>query len=118
MRSVFYLGTCSTCTKIIKELNLSKDFELRDIKKSPMSEEEVDLMAKMAGSYEAIFSRKAMKYRALGLHEKQLSEKDYRQYILQEYTFLKRPVCILDDKIFVGNTKKVVSELAETLSNE
>ena len=104
MRSVFYLGTCSTCTKIIKELNLSKDFELRDIKKSPMSEE--------------IFSRKAMKYRALGLHEKQLSEKDYRQYILQEYTFLKRPVCILDDKIFVGNTKKVVSELAETLSNE
>ncbi len=115
MRTVFYLGTCSTCTKIIKELNLSKDFVMRDIKKDPMTAEEVDLMAKMAGSYEAIFSRKAMKYRSMGLNEKNLSEQDYRKYILEEYTFLKRPVVILGDQIFVGNAKKNIEALAKAL---
>ncbi len=39
----------------------------------------------------------------------QLTEKNYRKYILDEYTFLKRPVIILDDKIFIGNAPKTVA---------
>ncbi|MEL7064780.1 MAG: ArsC/Spx/MgsR family protein, partial [Bacteroidota bacterium] len=64
---------------------------------------------------EALFSRRAMKYRALGLHEQELSEEDYRQHILDEYTFLKRPVIIVGDQIFVGNTKKVVAAAKEAI---
>jgi arsenate reductase len=48
-------------------------------------------MKELAGSYEALFSRRAMKYRSMGLNEMELSEDDYRKYILEEYTFLKRP---------------------------
>jgi len=65
-------------------------------------------MKELAGSYEALFSRRSMKYRPLGLHEKRLTEKDYRKYILQEYTFLKRPVMVVGDAIHIGNTKAAV----------
>lgn len=94
--------------RIIKELNPSSDVILQDIKTEPMTESQVDEMAKMAGSYEALFSRRAMKYKSMGLKDKSLSEQDYKQLILEEYTFLKRPVIIVGDKIFVGNGKKEV----------
>ena len=73
-------------------------------------------MRKLAGSYESLFSRRAMKYKQMGLDQKELSEDDYRSLILEEYTFLKRPVFILDDQIFIGSAKKTVDSLIEALS--
>lgn len=110
MKKIYYLKTCSTCQRILKEVNADESFELQDIKSSPISESQLEEMKAMAGSYETLFSRKAMKYRALGLHEKSLAEADYKKLILDEYTFLKRPVIIVDNQIFVGNSKKVVNE--------
>lgn len=66
-------------------------------------------MVERAGSHEALFSRVAMKYRSMGLNEMKLSEKDYRKYILEEYTFLKRPVVLVNEEIFIGNSAKVVA---------
>lgn len=109
MKTFFYLGTCDTCARIRKELDFGPGIELREIKSQAISEAEVDAMKALAGSYEALFSRRAMKFRSLGLNEQELSEADYRKWITEEYTFLKRPVLILDDQIFVGNTKKVVA---------
>jgi len=88
---------------------------LQDIKSDALTETQVDDMAKLAGSYEAIFSRVAMKYRALGLDKKTLSEKDYKKYILEEYTFLRRPVVLADNRIFIGNSRKIVESAAEAL---
>ena len=82
---------------------------MQDIKKEPMTEAQVDAMAKMVGSYEALFSRRAMKYKSLGLKDRDLSEQEIRSLILEEYTFLKRPVLVLEDRIFVGNAAKTVS---------
>lgn len=114
MKKIYHLGTCSTNIRILKELNLD-GVELQDIKKEPMTADQVDEMAKIAGSYEALFSRKAMKYRSMGLNEMELSEADYKKYIVEEYTFLKRPVAIIDEEIFVGNTKKNVEALTAAL---
>ena len=75
-------------------------------------------MAKIAGSYEALFSRKAIKYRSLGLNEMKLSEADYKKHIIEEYTFLKRPVAIIGDNIFIGNSKKNIEELKTKLNME
>jgi arsenate reductase len=72
-------------------------------------------MKKMAGSYEALFSRRAIKYKELGLKDQPLTEKDFRKYILQEYTFLKRPVVIAGNKIFVGSEKKTIEALKQAL---
>jgi len=104
MKKIYYLSTCSTCSRIIGELDLkNKSFDFQDIKTEKISAAQLSGMKKMAGSYEALFSRVAMKYRALGLDKKQLTEEDYKNYILEEYTFLKRPVIIINDKIFIGN---------------
>jgi arsenate reductase len=115
MKKIYYLKSCSTCQRIIKELDLGDDFEFQNIKEEAMTAEQVDAMKEMAGSYESLFSRRAMKYRGMGLNEMTLTEADYKKYILEEYTFLKRPVIIIEDKIFVGNSKKVVAAAKEAL---
>ncbi|MEI6489378.1 MAG: ArsC/Spx/MgsR family protein [Bacteroidota bacterium] len=110
MKKIYYLSSCSTCVRIITELGLNeKNFVFQDIKTEKMTANQLAEMKKMAGSYEALFSRVALKYRALGLDKLQLGEEDYKNYILQEYTFLKRPVIIIDDKIFIGNSKSNVA---------
>ena len=115
MRKIYYLSSCSTCQRIIKELGGLEDFEMQNIKEEKITANQIDEMKKMAGSYEGLFSRRSMKYRPMGLHEKEISEKEYRKFILEEYTFLKRPVIIIDDEIFVGNSKKVVVAAKEKL---
>lgn len=117
MDRIFYLSTCSTCQRIIKELDPPENIQMREIKEKPLTEAEIDEMKAKAGSYEAHFSRRAMKYRALGLQDKELKESDYRDLILKEYTFLKRPVIILGGEIFVGNSKKTVEAAKMRLKN-
>ena len=88
---------------------------MQDIKTEKITAKQLDEMKKMAGTYEALFSRRAMKYKELGLKDKPLTEKDYRNYILEEYTFLKRPVVIMNDKIFIGSEKKTVEALKKVV---
>jgi arsenate reductase len=52
----------------------------------------------------------------MDLKNKNLSEKDFKHYILEHYTFLSRPVIIIDNQIFVGNSKKVVEALKTVLN--
>jgi arsenate reductase len=115
MRKVYYLSTCSTSKRIISELDLkAKDFVFQDIKAEPITSEQLENMMQLAGRYEALFSRIARKYHELALKNQELSENDYRDYILQEYTFLKRPVVILNNKIYIGSSKPNL----EALKNE
>ncbi len=118
MKKLYYLSTCSTCQRIIKALDLPAEVEMHDIKINPISATELDHMKTLAGSYEALFSRKALKYRALGLHEQTLSEMDYRKWISEEYTFLKRPVLVWKKEIFVGNQNSVVEAARRAVHGE
>jgi arsenate reductase (glutaredoxin) len=106
---IYHLSTCSTCVRILKDLKPGPDVALHDIKTQPLTAKELDAMQKLAGSYEALFSRRAVKYKEMGLASQKLEEADYRRLILEEYTFLKRPVVVLDAQIFVGNTAPVVA---------
>jgi arsenate reductase len=117
MKKIYYLHTCSTCQRILKEWNPSDDVEMREIKSNPIQPEELEEMKARAGSYEALFSRRAMKYKSMGLKDKNLSEDDYRNLILDEYTFLKRPVAIVNDEIFVGSAAKTVEAAKTALSS-
>ena len=80
----------------------SKGFVLQDIKTEKITPAQLDELKEKAGSYEALFSRRAIKYKELGLKDKKLTEADYRRLILEEYTFLKRPVAVDGKKILVG----------------
>ncbi|MBI2280965.1 MAG: hypothetical protein HYU68_09805 [Bacteroidetes bacterium] len=115
MKKIYYLSTCSTCTRIIAALNLGNDFEYQDIKSTKITEVQLEEMAKMSGSFESLFSRKAIKYKTLNLKEKLLTENDYKKLILEEYTFLKRPVIIVGKNIFVGNAKNTIEDAAKLL---
>lgn len=108
MRKIYHLSTCDTCQRIIKELQPLEGFVLQDIKTEAMTEAQVEEMKALAGSFGALFSKRARLFRQQGLHEKTLSEADFKKLILEHYTFLKRPVIFVDDEIFVGNSKKVV----------
>ncbi|NNT71126.1 hypothetical protein HKT18_02750 [Flavobacterium sp. IMCC34852] len=118
MRKIYFLKTCSTCQRILKSLPNLDSFQLQDIKTEPMTVKQVDEMAQMAGSYEALFSKRATLYKEMGLKEEKLSEVDFKRYILEHYTFLSRPVIIANGKIFVGNSPKVVQQAIDFLSNE
>lgn len=113
---IFHLSTCNTCQRIIGELGDLKDVELQNVKEKHISAKELDFAMKKEGSYEALFNKRAMKYRSLGLNKETLSEKEWRKRILAEYTFLKRPLAIINDKVFAGNAKKTVEALKSELN--
>jgi arsenate reductase-like glutaredoxin family protein len=94
----------------MNELNLPNDIRLQDIKTEPITSTQLEEMKTLAGSYEALFSKRARLYKELNLKEKNLSENDYKTYILEHYTFLKRPVLVYNDSIFIGNSKKTVED--------
>jgi arsenate reductase len=108
MKKVYYLKTCSTCNRILKELNLPSDYILQDIKSEEITVKQLEEMRTLAGSYEALFSKRSNLYKEMGLKDQTLTERDYKHYILEHYTFLSRPVIISDDTIFIGNSKSVV----------
>ncbi len=116
MNKIYYLSTCDTCKRIISDLELKeKKFEFQDIKTDKITALQLEEMKKATGSYEALFSRIARKYRELDLGSKALTENDYKKYILEEYTFLKRPVIFIKDKIFVGNSKSTIEQAKAAL---
>jgi len=108
MKKVYYLKTCNTCTRILKELNLSSEFTLQDIKSEDITVKQVEDMKALAGSYEALFSKRSKLYKEMDLKNQLLKEADFRHYILHHYTFLKRPVIIIDNQIFIGNSQKTI----------
>jgi len=103
----------------MKEANISSEnFELQDIKKTIISETDLDKAFEVTKSYEALFNKRARKYAQQGLKEKNLSDLDFRALILEEYTFLKRPVAFVGQDVFIGNSKKEVAKLIEAVENE
>ncbi|MDF4203484.1 ArsC/Spx/MgsR family protein [Maribacter sp. SA7] len=108
MKKIYHLSTCTTCQRIIKELQPLTNFVLQDIKTEPITTSQLEEMHRLSNSYEALFSKRAVLYRERNLKEQNLSEDDFKALILEQYTFLKRPVIIVDEQIFIGNSKKVV----------
>ncbi len=115
MRKVYFLQTCDTCRRILNEVNIT-DFERQEIKSNLINVSQLEEMRKRSGSYEALFNKRARLYKSLDLKNKTLSEEDYRKFILEEYTFLKRPVFMVENNIFIGNSKNVIAALKEKIN--
>ena len=115
MNKIYYLASCDTCRKIIKSLP-ENNLVFQDIRQEPITEEQLEEIYKLSGSYEALFSKKAQLYKSMDLKNKNLTEADFKKYILEHYTFLSRPVFIIDGKIYIGNSQKNVAEVIKALS--
>lgn len=116
MNKIYYLASCDTCRKIIKSLPKDHNLVFHDIKQNPITIEELEQMRELSGSYEALFSKKAVLYKSMDLKNKSLTEDDFKKYILEHYTFLSRPVFIIDDKIFIGNTQQNMLQVMKALA--
>ena len=124
---IYHLKTCDTNRRILKQIEdilthtvtqshgvSFKDFTYQEIKTQPITVAQLEEMYTFTNSYEALFSKRAKRYKLL--KDNNLTEKDFKQLILEEYTFLKRPVIIVEDEIFVGNSKKNVDLLLKKIS--
>jgi len=111
MNKIYFLSSCDTCRRIISELNLKeKKIVFQDIKTEKITLSQLKELKKLSGSYEALFNKKARKYKDLNLIGKNLSEDKLEKCILNEYTFLKRPVIVYNNQLFIGNTKQTINE--------
>jgi len=107
-KKIYHLSTCDTCKRILAEINAPADYEVQDIKTESMTAAQIEEMKTLAGSYEALFSKRARLYKERDLKNQNLTEDDFKNLILEHYTCLKRPVLIADDQIFIGNSQKTV----------
>ena len=114
---VFTLSTCSTSKRILKDLGInSENSDIQDIKYNNISEHELDLLKEKCGSYEQLFSRRAQKYKEFKPKNRDLTEEEIKQLICKEYTFLKRPVILIENRVFIGNSKTNVEALKSALN--
>ena len=109
MRKTFYLSTCDTCKRILNEVVCLNHTEQQDIKQLMYTATELDAMKTMVGNYEGLLNKRARKYKEQNIKALKLSDEQYREIILSDYTFLKRPIMIYDEHIFVGNAKNEVA---------
>lgn len=116
MKKVFHLSTCDTCKRIMNQVNIDDSFDIQDIKTSPISSEQFDLLRSKVSNSEDLLNKRARKYTEMGLKDKLLSEKEIKNLITSEYTFLKRPVFMVGDSVFIGNSKKTIQSLIDHLS--
>jgi arsenate reductase len=116
MNKIYYLASCDTCRKIIKSLPKGHNLVFHDIKQDPITAEELEEMHQLSGSYEALFSKKAQLYKSMDLKNKSLTEADFKKYILEHYTFLSRPVFIIDGKIYIGNSQQNMLQVMKVLN--
>ena len=117
MNKIYYLASCDTCRKIIKSLPKGNDLVFRDIKQNPITEEELEEMYQLSGSYEVLFSKKAVLYKSMDLKNKALTEADYKKLILEQYTFLSRPVFVIKNGVYIGNSQQNMLQVMKVLNN-
>ncbi len=91
-------------------------FEQQNIKEQPINSKDLDAIREKTSSYEELFNKRARKFQGSELKNKSLKDEDFRTLILEEYTFLKRPVIIFNEHIFVGNSPTVVKNMLEIVN--
>ena len=77
------------------------EYEFIDLKKEPLSDEKLADFVEKVG-LDVILNRRGMKWRTLGLKDKNLSEQELFDQLLEHQTMIKRPVLELGEAILVG----------------
>ena len=86
---------------------------MRDIKENPLSREAVENLAKLLGGADELFSRRAVKYREMKLSERKLSDAEMLDLMTEEYTFLQRPILVLNGKAVAGFFERYWNQFLE-----
>ena len=115
---VYFLSTCDTCRRIMKEVGVDESFDQQDIKFEPVTAVQAEQFYKRTGSYEALINKRARKLKEALKQHPVKEDADYKDLLLMDYTFLKRPVFEIDNQLFVGNAPKTVEAIKEALAKK
>lgn len=112
---VYGLPHCSTCRKALDYLEErgARVESFRDLKTDPLTGAEVRELASAVGGPDRLFSRRARKYRAMGLHERELGEEEIVRLMEEEYTFVTRPVVVAGTEGVAGFAPRRIDGLLE-----
>lgn len=116
MKKIYHLSTCDTCKRILKEIDPPSSYIIQDIKETPVTEEQLEEMSQFTNSFEDLVNKRARMYKEQDLKNTDLDEEAYKNLILSHYTFLKRPVIINNDEIFIGNSPKTIAAAKKAIN--
>ena len=110
MNYFLYLSSCDTCKRIIAELPLTQDVEMIDIKKNPITQNQLTDLHRANGSYVELINKRAQLFKKRQIDTQNISEETAKKLLLDHYTFLKRPILVYQNRVFIGNSKATVAE--------
>ena len=88
----------------------NESFNKIDLKKHPLKESDLEELFNVSKSYESLFNKRAVLFREIKKNLKKINEKNYKKMLLSHYSFLKRPVLLMNGKLFIGNFKETVKQ--------
>jgi arsenate reductase len=112
---LYRLPSCSTCKKAAQFLENQnvKITDFHNLKENPLSRDEIEKLAEKVGGADALFSRRAQKYRGMKLNERELSNAEMLDLMASDYTFIKRPVLVSGEKAIAGFSEKRYKEFLQ-----
>jgi arsenate reductase (glutaredoxin) len=106
---MYWLPHCSTCQKAeayLMEMGVTIKHH-HDLKADTIAPDDLQALVKGIGGAENLFSKRAMKYRSLGLDKQTLTDAQMIEHMQTEYTFIKRPALLLSDgRVLAGFSTK------------
>ena len=111
-----YLSSCSTCVRIIKDLGINGSGFLQDVKIQIVTHDQLAFLYKKTNSYELLINKRGRVYAELKRTRAYLKEEDYKRLLEKEYSCLKRPILIYENKAYVGNAKTTIAQMNAALN--
>ena len=102
MIQVYGIKNCNKVRDTFKWLDENEvEYEFVDIKKEPLTKDELQSFVNQIG-LDVLINRRGMKWRQLGLKDKNLSDEELFDELLEHQVMIKRPVLVEGEAILVG----------------
>ncbi len=113
MIQVYGIKNCNKIRDTRKWLEEKEiEYTFYDLKKEPLSREELEEFVHRIG-LDVLVNKRGMKWRNLGLKDKNLSDSELFDALLEHQTMMKRPVIIKDEAILVGYDEEAFEAFVE-----
>ncbi len=113
MLQIIGIKNCNTIRKTLSWLDENgTEYEFRDVKKDPLSEEELSYLIERVG-LETLVNKRGMKWRSLGLSDKKLSDNELADLLMEHQVMIKRPVVAAESAVIVGFDEEALEGFIE-----
>lgn len=119
LTKVYYLGTCDTCKRIFRDLELDKSSkEFIDLKKQmPEKDEILDWFDKSELAPVDFVNKRSRQLKGKNKDYNEMNKDEIADLLLSHYSIIARPVFIFEDDVIAGNSKKSIEKVSKKISN-